>query len=106
LRIDIGTCAQKRNAREYVAQLGLEQLQLHLVAPLLPCVRARSVHQGFAIGPLIRREPRAPAIEIEEEISVSREDWAERGRLARIGRRAAAVVEQNGGERSSAWRTP
>src|SRR5262245_10960591 len=97
-RIDFGTRAQECKPRADVVQLVVEQLQLHLITPLLPLRFECPVHQHCTIRTLILRQPRASPEQVKANISVARKGWTKDRRSAHVGRWPAAVVEQDGGE--------
>jgi len=59
-------------AREGVSQLNLEQIQLQLIASDPSLLHERPAHQLFSVGALIRREPRAAAEQVEEDVALPR----------------------------------
>ncbi len=117
-RVDLGKRVQECEPRERVAHLiGLQQLQLYLVAPLLPVCREFPVHKVAAVGALAKGEPGPAPEQKKENVAVAGKHGSQyRGlplavaliTLAGCGGccMPAPMVEQDGGERPTASRAP
>lgn len=66
-RIDVGSATEEREASNNVAQLDLQQLELRVIASILPTLGKRAGHQRATVGALICRKSRTAAEQVEED---------------------------------------
>jgi hypothetical protein len=113
-RVDLGERTQEREPGEGVTQLiGLQQMRLDLVAPLVPMCRKLLVQRVAAVGAPVGRESGPAPEEEDEDVTMSGENGSERRGLLLEGslitlpgfgafRVPAPVVEQDRGKRPPA----